>query len=42
MESIWLSSIPIHPDAPEEFAEQFENEWPIVVLNDGGSINEQV
>jgi ribonuclease J len=30
--------IPIHTDKPEEFANQFSNEWPVVLLNDGESI----
>ena len=29
--------IPIHTDAPDKFSEAFEKEWPVVLLNDGGS-----
>lgn len=31
--------IPIHTDKPEEFANQFSNEWPVVLLNDGEGIS---
>ncbi len=31
--------IPIHTDKPEEFAKQFSDEWPVVLLNDGESIS---
>jgi ribonuclease J len=31
--------IPIHTDSPEDFAQLFSDEWPIVVLNDGDSIS---
>lgn len=31
--------IPIHTNAPEQFAELFGGEWPVVLLNDGESIN---
>ena len=31
--------IPIHTDKPEDFALLFSDEWPIVVLNDGGGIS---
>ena len=29
--------IPIHTDAPDKFSEAFKKEWPVVLLNDGGS-----
>ena len=31
--------IPIHTDAPEKFAEQFSDEWPVKLLNDGDSVS---
>lgn len=31
--------IPIHTDAPEIFAEQFSDEWPVKLLNDGDSVS---
>lgn len=31
--------IPIHTDKPEEFANQFSNEWPVVLLKDGEGIS---
>jgi len=31
--------IPIHTDNPEDFAQLFSDEWPIIVLNDGDGIS---
>ena len=31
--------IPIHTNAPEQFAELFNDEWPVVLINDGESIS---
>ena len=31
--------IPIHTDKPEEFAKQFSEEWPVVLLNDGEGVS---
>ena len=31
--------IPVHTDKPEAFAKLFSDKWPIVLLNDGESIN---
>lgn len=31
--------IPIHTDAPESFAKQFGDDWTVIMLDDGGSID---
>lgn len=31
--------IPIHTDNPQAFAQYFSNRWPVILLNDGESIN---
>jgi len=33
-----MAVIPIHTDDPEEFAQMFGDEWPVVLLNDGESV----